>query len=193
MKTALTVLVALVATTACEQVPQTPEEQSVLEPREYVMPTEYNWGDPAPALEAWRYVTTKRGWTQENILAWEPFVTEVMRTESGFCPNVRRGAILADPIGCVIKTQGLHSDSGFGQVLGGYPNRKGWVYGGTSWKLNEHASWMCAQEGLCTPDEIIANPEASMTALVALIERGGNSGWCYTPKLRKSHRCRIAP
>ena len=154
------------------------------------MPTEYHYADPGPAMQAWRVVTAERGWTPENVAKWTPFVQAVMLGESAYCPALRRGAVVDGD--CNIIKQGPHSDSGFGQVLMGYPKKNGWRWGGTSWSLNEHASWLCGQEGLCTPDDVVASPHASMTAFVALIERSGKSPWCYG-KHARSQKCRLAP
>lgn len=138
----------------------------------------YSYGDPAPALAAFVAVTTWRGWSAESIEAWTPFVTDVMRRESGYCYNLRRGASIASSEGCVMKRQGPHSDSGFGQVISIH---------------YKPGAWLCEQESLCSADDIIADAWSSMTALVALMERNGRQPWCFTDSLRATAVCRNAP
>lgn len=132
---------------------------------------------PGPGEEAFRLVAADRGWTQENIDKWVPFASAVMKRESGYCYNVRRGAQMTGNA-CEMSAQGRGSDSGFGQLISLHykPGR-----------------WLCTQEGLCSADDIVATPFASMTALVALIERSGAQPWCYTKQLRRGSVCRIAP
>lgn len=97
-----------------------------------------------------------------------------MNRESAGCYNLRRGATFAthDGAGCAIARQGRFSDSGYGQVL-----------------MSVHKVWLCPQEGLCSPDDVIATPTSSMTAFLALIERAGRQGWCWTAKLRRGAIC----
>jgi hypothetical protein len=138
----------------------------------------YNYNDSAPALEAFRIVTAHRGWTNEEIASWEVAVTDIMRGESGFCPNLLRGARLAKANGCVLSRQGRHSDAGFGQLIG--------IHYKLSSK-NSGAGWLCRQEGLCSKWDIIATPWNSMTALVAMVERSGVQPWCFNAKARRFH------
>ena len=199
-----TALVAILLLSACEVPPGLEQElkaiipaqeDSGLDPVTYVNTLTYTWQDPVPAMIAWRTVTATRGWDPATIEAWAPFVQAVMGRESGYCWNTRRGARIDVWEGCHVARQGGHSDSGFGQVLMGYPNKRGWylpVNGGV-WGLHENASYLCPQEGLCQPNDVIASPWASMTALVALVERAGRQPWCWTAKLRKGAVCRLAP
>ena len=115
-----------------------------------------------------------RRWTEQDIANWAPGVRAVMNRESAGCYNLRRGASFADHTGagCAIGRQGPYTDSGYGQVL-----------------MSVHRSWLCPQEGLCTPDDVIATPSSSMTAFLALIERAGRQGWCFTAKLRRGAIC----
>lgn len=138
----------------------------------------YSYGNAAPAAQAFRAVATARHWTPASIRLWEPFVLGVARRESGFCYNVRRGVVLANPTGCVIKRQGTHSDSGFGQLISIH---------------YKPGAWLCTQEHLCSAEAIISTPWNSMTALVALVERSGRQPWCYTASLRAKSLCRSAP
>jgi hypothetical protein len=197
-------LVAIALLSACELPPGVEQElsqviptqaDSGLSPEEYVNSLTYTWQDPQPAMIAWRTVTAARGWDPAVSASWEPFVQAVMARESGFCPNLRRGARVDVWEGCHVARQGGHSDSGFGQVLMGYPNKRGWyrpVNGGT-WNLHENASYLCPQEGICSPDEAIASPWNSMTILVALVERAKAGPWCFTARLRRGAVCRLAP
>lgn len=115
-----------------------------------------------------------RRWSDADIANWAPGVRAVMNRESAGCYNLRRGASFADHTGagCAIGRQGPHTDSGYGQVL-----------------MSVHRKWLCAQEGLCTPEDVIATPSSSMTAFLALIERAGRQGWCFTAKLRRGAVC----
>ena len=196
--------VAIACLSACEQMPPELEElsqvipaqaDSGMSPEDYVNSLTYTWQDPQPALIARRPVTAARGWDAGVAASWGPFVQAVMARESGFCPNLRRGARVDVWEGCVIARQGVHSDSGFGQVLMGYPARRGWYYPseGGVWKLHENASYLCPEEGICTPDEAIATPWASMTVLVAHVERAGHGPWCWTAKPRRGAVCKSAP
>jgi len=115
-----------------------------------------------------------RRWSEQDIANWAPGVRAVMNRESAGCYNLRRGASFADHTGagCAIGRQGPYTDSGYGQVL-----------------MSVHRKWLCAQEGLCTPEDVIATPSSSMTAFLALIERAGRQGWCFTAKLRRGAVC----
>lgn len=115
-----------------------------------------------------------RRWTEQDIANWAPGVRAVMNRESAGCYNLRRGASFADHTGagCAIGRQGPYTDSGYGQVL-----------------MSVHRKWLCPQEGLCTPEDVIATPSSSMTAFLALIERAGRQGWCWTAKLRRGAIC----
>lgn len=115
-----------------------------------------------------------RRWSDADIANWAPGVRAVMNRESAGCYNLRRGATFADHTGagCAIGRQGPYTDSGYGQVL-----------------MSVHRKWLCAQEGLCTPEDVIATPSSSMTAFLALIERAGRQGWCYSAKLRRGAIC----
>lgn len=115
-----------------------------------------------------------RRWSDADIANWAPGVRAVMNRESAGCYNLRRGATFADHTGagCAIGRQGPYTDSGYGQVL-----------------MGVHRKWLCAQEGLCTPEDVIATPSSSMTAFLALIERAGRQGWCYSAKLRRGAIC----
>ncbi len=182
---------ATTLTLACRPLPYVPVSAEAVSQVAEVNNIQYRSGNAEPAVRAFRIVAGHRGWSDEKIADWEPFVIDIVLKESSACPGVRGGGrVDAD---CNITKQGKRSDSGFGQVLMGYPHRRGWKYGGTSWRLNEHASWLCAQEGLCTPNEVISSPWNSMTALVALVERAGSQPWCYNSYARSVHRCKLAP
>jgi hypothetical protein len=148
------------------------------EVRSLVNNATYSVGDAAPATAAYRAVAEARGWSQTTIDRWQPFIVAVMRRESGFCPNVRGGAKIGNPTGCVIARQGRRSDSGFGQVISIH-YRQG--------------AWLCKQEALCSSADITGSAWNSMTAFLALVERVGQQGWCYTSRLRRGAVCRIAP
>lgn len=166
-------------------------------PRDGSAPVTFSSGDPAPALVLYHDRADLRGWTAEEIAVWEPFSLDVWSGESGFCPNIRRGAsLVGDGSGCIIARQGPHSDSGIAQVLMGYPNRKGWLppFNGGSWSMHENAVFLCPEEGLCTPSDVVATPEASMDAYLALVEHAGKGPWCFNAWARSYHpSCKSAP
>jgi hypothetical protein len=159
----------------CAPTPSSPSE-SVLN---HINGATYSYNDAGPAVEAFRAVTAHRGWSTNATAAWEPFVTSVIRKESGFCYNLRRGARLASGPGCVISRQGTGSDSGFGQVI--------------SMHYRYPSGWLCQQEGLCSAEQITATPWDSMVAMVALVERSGRQPWCFSAWARRYHNCGIAP
>lgn len=140
------------------------------------VPTEFVLGDPGPAMQAFRSVTLARGWLEEDVDLWSPFIQAVMKRESKFCPGLISGDHAALDCTVTKRTKPGNSAAGFGQVL-----------------MRVNASWLCPQEGLCSKWDVIASPEASMTALVATIERGGAGPWCYTSALRRGAVCKLAP
>lgn len=148
--------------------------------QQFVNNQTYSWMDATPADTAFTIVAADRGWTPDKVQAWLPFVDNIMKYESGYCPNMRRGARFANSgVNCIIARQGRGSDSGFGQVISihySYPN-----------------GWLCKQEGLCSAQNIISTPWNSMTALVALVERSGGSPWCYSKAARRLHNCNLVP
>jgi hypothetical protein len=147
-------------------------------PQAVVNATVYNWGDPGPALQAFRLVAAARGWTQAQTASWETAIVDIMAGESGFCPNLLGGSRVANGgVGCVISSHGSGSDAGFGQLIGIHHTI---TTAGTG--------WLCRQEGICGRWAVIATPWSSMTALVALIERSGVSGWCFADWARAYHR-----
>jgi hypothetical protein len=142
-------------------------------------PEAHYWYDLTAARQTYRAVTCARGWTPDRTAAWEQFVVDdVIQGESGGCWNIRRGGRIAmgEP-GCPIIRQGRHSDTGYGQVIALHYRANG----------NHGSGWLCAQEGLCSADDIIATPSASMTALVALVERSGKQPWCFSARVRRLH------
>lgn len=147
------------------------------DPVAHVNSLSYNYQDIDPAIEAFQWVAKTRGWSLHDIAAWQPFVRGIIARESGGCWNLRRGARLAgNGEGCVITRQGRYTDSGFGQIL-----------------MSVNGKWLCAQEGLCAPSDVVSSPWNSMVALVAEVERAGRGPWCYTTKLRRGAICRSAP
>ena len=137
----------------------------------------YNWGDPDPAMATFRTVAKYRGWSAQQIQSWEVAVYDIMKGESGFCPNMLGGARIAKTQGCIIARQGRRSDAGFGQLISIHYR---YTRPGTG--------WLCKQEGLCSKWQIVGSPWNSMTALLALIERSGTHGWCYSRSARAHHR-----
>jgi hypothetical protein len=155
--------------------------------------------DPNPAMLAFRMVALECDdpldacLTEDWVNRWGSFSYSVMLRESKFCPNLRRGAVVSGP-GCAFTKQGRHSDSGFAQVLMGYPNKPGWykpIQGGT-WKLHEHAGWACPKFGYCTPNDVVSEPYASMRVYIELLVRAGSGPWCFGD-FRYTTLCRSAP
>lgn len=139
--------------------------------RQRINALQYNYLDPNPAMEAFRSVSRCRGWSQAQTDSWAIAVEDIMRFESGFCYNVLGGARVGNSQGCVLSRQGRKGDAGFGQLIGLH-----------------YRGWLCGQERLCSKWEIIATPWASMTALLALVERSGTQGWCFADWARRLHR-----
>lgn len=130
----------------------------------------YKVGDAA--MQAYRLVAADRGWSPAQISSWEIAIDDIMRKESGYCWNLRRGAVFAyyDGRGCVLKRQGAHSDSGFGQLI-------------SIWR-----PVTCRRANVCTTDATVASPWNSMSALLAVIEESGVGPWCYSSYARSYHR-----
>jgi len=137
----------------------------------------YSWGVSEPAMATFRTVAAYRGWSYQQIQSWEVAVYDIMKGESGFCPNMLGGARLARTEGCVLARQGRRSDAGFGQLISIHYR---YTRPGTG--------WLCKQEGICSKWQIVGSPWNSMTALLALIERSGTYGWCYSRSARAHHR-----
>jgi multisubunit Na+/H+ antiporter MnhC subunit len=138
----------------------------------------YTYNDPVPAMMAFREVAKQRGWSPDQIETWAPFAEKVMKRESGYCYNLRRGGIVSTKPGCEMIKVGPYQDSGFGQLIRIHYNP---------------GKWLCEQENLCSPEDITSTPWNSMTAFVALIERNGRQPWCYTASLRSQSSCKNAP
>lgn len=142
----------------------------------YVNSRPYSWNVAEPAVQAFAEVARCRGWSAQSITAWTPFAIDVMKGESGFCPNIRRGVVLAnDGARCQIKTQGRYEDAGIAQLIGIHYN-----------------GWLCKQEWICGANAVIATPWNSMVSFVALLERSGSAPWCYAAA-RGYHNCALAP
>jgi hypothetical protein len=141
--------------------------------KNYVNSLTYNYRDPIPAMEAFKVVAAVRGWTQEEIDSWLIAAEDIMVSESGFCPNLRRGAIIENKQGCVLKRQSNQQDSGFGQLIAIH--------------YNSETGWLCKYENICSAEQIVESPWNSMTSLVALIEWSSASGWCYSDYARRLH------
>lgn len=107
-----------------------------------------------------------------------PWMIKVVQRESAGCYNLRRGGVFAtvSGAGCVLKSPGHGTDSGYGQVL-----------------MSTHHTWLCRERALCTPSDVTATPWNSAVAFIALVLRSGPSGWCYTAQLRRGHICRSWP
>lgn len=134
----------------------------------------YALNDSGPAVAAFQIVAADRGWTQADIDAWTPFVRNVMARESRFCPGAIYG--MNAQADCTPTGRPKGSAAGFGQIL-----------------MRVNGSWLCPQEGLCDRWAVVSSPYASMTALVATVERGGRGPWCYSSRLRNGSVCRSAP
>lgn len=136
----------------------------------------YNYDDSGPAMVAAEAVAQCRGWSDAQFNSWKIALRDVMRFESGFCYNIINGASLASGAGCQLRRQGGHGAAGFGQLVS------------IHYQLGagEHG-WLCREESLCSKWDIVATPWNSMTALLALIERSGTSGWCYSASARRLH------
>lgn len=139
----------------------------------------YNLGDPAPAMKAFALVAHDEGFSDQWIAQWSPFAKNVMKGESMYCPNVRRGAVMAADGTCRIIRQGRGSDAGFAQVIRRY------FYG--------PGQFLCVEHGICSAAQIVNEPYVSMQSFVFSIDKLGSQPWCYTKKLKRMERCRVAP
>lgn len=169
----------LLTTAACEPAPSMVRGEPDPTDLWQVNTQTYNHDDHAPVRIAYEAVARHRGWSDADIAAWDNFlVNDVIAKESGSCPNVLGGATFANGgVGCELARQGRRGDAGFGQLIGIH-----------------YKGWLCVQEGLCSKWEVIETPWASMTALLALVERSGKAGWCYSNWARSYHRgCATAP
>jgi hypothetical protein len=134
-------------------------------PEQIVNNITYHYGHPGPALIAYRITAEARGWTTQSIDDWERFM-HLMEGESGYCPNLRRGATLeGDGTGCTITKQGTHTDAGFGQLIAIW-------YDGPD-------TLVCSTLLLCTAEQIVSTPWHSMLALLVVIEHHGAKPWCF--------------
>jgi hypothetical protein len=133
----------------------------------------YNYGDSGPAIIAYRLVAESEGWPWETIMAWEPAAKALMAGESGFCPNLRRGAKFNtnDGRGCTLKKQGKYSDAGFGQL--------NWVW----WRGTK--SFLCSLRGICSANDVIASPYVSMRSFLDVLKSQGMKPWCFINKRGK--------
>lgn len=200
MKTlALALLVGVIPMHCEPERPQpVPEQQCSGEHRDEVNALQFSYGVLEPVDQAIRWIAADCGWSQESIDEWIPFlVYDVIARESGGCWNLRRGAKLANGgLNCEIAwkkqkngvwvyQQGPHSDAGFGQLISIHyrPNPK-----------NPSAGWLCLEDGLCSADDIISSPYTSGQAVVRLVGRSGEQGWCYNATAIKWHPgCKTAP
>lgn len=139
----------------------------------------YNLGDPAPAMKAFALVAEDAGLSPQWVADWSPFAKYVMKGESMYCYNVRRGARMAADGTCRIIKQGRGSDAGFAQVIRRY------FYG--------PGQFLCVKHGICSADQITSEPYVSMQSFVYSIVELGSRPWCYTKKLNRMARCRVAP
>jgi hypothetical protein len=149
--------------------------------RQIVNGLHYQHYNDAPAMIAYRLVAADHGWDSQRILAWQPFVRDVMLGESAFCWNRRRGdAIISYSVGCIASHQGTHEDVGFGQVT-------------TAW-YGANAI-LCQKYGVCHSSQILASPYDSMLySIVIPIELAGSQPWCFNSRARAYHpTCRWAP
>ena len=140
------------------------------------------YGNTFAAHAVYVDVATTRGWAPEVIEANWPLVEAILARETGgsFCPNLRGGDQVDSQ--CRVtrsgSASGHYSDSGWFQV------------NGVHWDVRR-GGWLCRQEGYCSADDIIATPQTSMDAGLALLERGGKGPWCFSTRSRRSALCRM--
>jgi hypothetical protein len=126
--------------------------------------------DPGPSRICWRAVTAERGWTQAEIDAWQPFVIDefsgVLQGESVHCWNLRFGDRVNAGEPCT-QARLLHrgEDAGFGAAT-------------LSW-YGRNAT-LCKNHGVCSAEQIVAEPYTSMLySVVLLVEYDGRGPWCF--------------
>jgi hypothetical protein len=140
--------------------------------------TDFGYGNSEPAMALYRETAAGVGWDTARVAAWAPFVEAVVERESGFCPNLRRGARVQGEGTCELRRQGRGSDSGFFQLISIH-YRPG--------------AWLCEDHGICSSEQITSDPVVSMRVGLLLIDRAGRQPWCYTRSLRNGRVCRLAP
>jgi hypothetical protein len=149
--------------------------------REIVNGLVYTAQQAGPAMQAFELVAADHGWTADRITEWAPFIEDVIRGESNFCPNLLRGAVHVFPVepGCRLQKQGTHEDAGFGQLTSVHHGSKG---------------WLCVEYGVCGRHAVIRDPWTSMESLVWLVERQGSQPWCFNAWAIAYHSCdELAP
>lgn len=134
----------------------------------------YEWMNLEPARAAYRITAGCMGWPADITHAWEAFIVDdVIRHESGGCPNLRGGARVIIWRNCIVDPQGTREDSGFGQLIGVW-----WRGPGTP---------VCDRLALCTSNDVIVSAWNSMRALLVAVEHDGSRPWCYDAAARRLH------
>lgn len=175
---------------------QTGDTLPLPDPKIIVNSLPYEQYNPEPAKQAWYLMTSLRGcpnteyiacWDKATQDAWWPFVYDVMKGESAFCPNRLRGDTMIPYSMCVHEVdkngrpkQGPHEDAGFGQATSAWHGRNGLT---------------CKLVGLCGKHAIIESPWNSMLGSVIVpMEQAGSQPWCWDARARRIHpTCYDAP
>lgn len=175
---------------------QTGDTLPLPDPKVIVNSLPYQHYNPEPAKQAWYLMTSLRGcpqtkyiacWDEATQDAWWPFIYDVMKGESAFCPNRFRGDVMIPYSMCVHELdangrpkQGIHEDAGFGQATSAWHGRNG---------------LSCKLEGLCGKWAIIESPWNSMLGSVIVpLEQAGSQPWCWDAWARDYHpTCYDAP
>lgn len=158
-------------TTTPQTFPVGPEP--VIDCREYLNALPWEWRNPAVGLLAYDVGAACRGWPQDVIDKWRPFVHgDVWAGESGWCWNLLGGGQISTDLGCVMGRVGTGEDAGIGQVTASWWGRNGLV---------------CKVHGYCSRDSVIASPYDSVMVALAVIELGGDQAYCYDDRSRRYH------
>ena len=147
--------------------------EPVLDCRTAIDTLPWEWRNADVGLDAYRLGALCRGWPQDVIDRWEPFVWgDVWARESGWCWNLLGGGQIAQDVGCVMGRVGTGEDAGIGQLTSAWWGRNGQV---------------CQTLGYCSRHDVIASPYDSVMAALAAIEYGGKRGYCYDDRSRAYH------
>lgn len=157
---------------------QPPPTTALFDPVTFVNALPYDYVDGKDtAMLAFRIVASANGWSDSKIQSWLPFANDLIGKESGYCPNLRRGAIVSS-IGCNLIKQGYGEDAGFGQLTSVHHGRN---------------QWLCRDRGVCGANAVISSPWISMSSVIWLLDREGSKPWCYSDWARGFHKCGLAP
>lgn len=150
-----------------------PQPHATDECRAFLNGLSWEWRNQTIGRIAYRVGAACKGWPQDVIERWEPFVADdVWAGESGWCWNLLGGGHIGTDLGCVMARVGTGEDAGIGQVTSSWWGRNGRV---------------CIDLGYCSRDAVIASPYDSVMAALHVVQVGGDQGYCYDDRSRRYH------